>query len=332
MCRFTLLTVVIVNVLASLACCGAPGSFSPPRGEDKAAATPKRSATAEAEAAAKNKANREAYDAEVRRLKAEYRESLEEFRANKDILDKASEADAAARNKANREAYAAEVARLKAKRQESVEKFAVAKEGYDKAVPEYQKAKAEYDAAKQLAVARPPAGTISKPLREVALRKYREIIKLYPDTQAAKEAVKDVQILLDDAYVFIAARKLPPEPVQPVMPESPVLNSPPPPEDVAVVYRPEPTLSLPPPPEEVAVVYPPEPEEIAAAQANSAVVVTSVPAGGAVTGGGFSPAGKTTSRSDKSVHVSGYTTKNGTHVAPYTRGAPGTGTHKSKHY
>ncbi len=163
-----------------------------------------------------------------------------------------AEAETAAKNQANRREYEVEVEKRKAEHQESVEQYKADKESVEQSISIYSAAKKELDAAKKLGEARAVYESskredASKLLKDIAQRQFREIIKVFPETQAAKDA----GLLLKGEYVVV--RKLPPLPPAPAeMPK-----------------RPQP-LVLPAPPVELAVVYPPEPEEIAAEAARIA--------------------------------------------------------------
>ena len=220
-----------------------------------------------------------------------------------------AEADAELKNQENRKAWQADVARLTADHPKRVEKFKVDKAAYyDTAIPAYEKAMAEYKASKKLhnisldlaAAALDGRARTKQALKELSLRKYREFIKLNSDTQAAKDAAEDVETISRGGYVKV--RDLPPEPIRPEFPVEPV-------------------LTLPPEPQPVAVNYPPDPDDIAAGPAAPSTGET----GSSTTpyiGGGSGGAGASNS---KPVHVSGYTRKNGTYVAPHDRAAPGQG-------
>lgn len=182
-----------------------------------------------------------------------HKESKEEAEARAKAKAQA-EADAQAKNEANRKAYEAEVEDLKARHQEKQKQFEADQEAFKKANLAYQAAKAEYEGTRKLAMARGLYDDSQKKaakgfeleaakLREFADNRFREIIKLYPDTQAAK----DVRILLKGGDVV--PRKLPAKPNPPVVPVEP------------------PPLVLPSAPEPVAVVYPSDPEEEARARA-----------------------------------------------------------------
>lgn len=148
-----------------------------------------------------------------------------------------AEAEAKTKNEANRKAYDAQVLRLKAKHEESVVTFRSEKEAFEKASENYPIAKLEYDAAKKLALARErfDEGRNKTDLKlwEQGRNGLDEIVKQYPDTEAAQDA----KILLRGGLPKV--REVPAEPVRPLAPEEP------------------PPLVLPSPPERVAVVYPP---------------------------------------------------------------------------
>jgi hypothetical protein len=155
------------------------------------------------------------------------------------------EAEIDGKNKAANDAYDTEIAALKLKHQGELAAYRADKDAYDRALPIYLKAKVEYDAARRLKSARAPAGA-DESAREDYERRFkddyqkarREIIKLFPGTQAALDA----QSLLDGKGA--PYRKLPPEPTRPAPPS-------------------EPALALPPRPQPLPYVYPPSPEEIA---------------------------------------------------------------------
>jgi hypothetical protein len=146
-----------------------------------------------------------------------------------------AEAEAEAKNKANRAAYNAECGRLEAQHRAKIEKL---KADNDAA---YENAKATYAAGKKLhEICVDLAGsttdgraTTKDAYKSLALRTLREFIKRYPDTQAAKDAATDVELLLKGGSPKI--RNAPPVPV-PAKLDAPELKLPPPPEPVAVVY------------------------------------------------------------------------------------------------
>lgn len=165
------------------------------------------------------------------------------------------DAEIAATNQANKERYDADVARLTKAHERAVEKFENDTELYKQSLAAFDVAKAEYDAARKLKGTR-PAQAASAAVQEDFWRRFksdsqktwRQIIKDYPRTQAAKDA----QALLNGESPPPPYRTLPASPVQPTPPRRP------------------PPLKLPPPPELVPVVYPPSPEEIAEANAKAA--------------------------------------------------------------
>ena len=182
-----------------------------------------------------------------------------------------------------------------------MDRFREDKEAFKKDMLAYKAAKAEFDAAGDLKLAREfyDANKI-----DVANRRFREIIAAFPTTQAAKDA----KLLLDGDYV--AARKMPANPIRPVEPL-------------------EPTVSWPQPPEPVAVVYPPDPEAVALAEAVRNAEAATSGTGPSGTGpnsvtSGIQPISVGAHNGSKTVHVEGYFNKKGTYVQPYNRSEPGT--------
>jgi len=115
-----------------------------------------------------------------------------------------------AQDAANRKAYDAEVARLKAEHQEQIEKYENDQAAYQQNMRAYDADKAEYEATRKLNSARQLFGSYSSKVAP----KLKEIIKSYPDTQAAKDA----QMLLDGKEVPV--RNIPDVPVPPNQPKT----------------------------------------------------------------------------------------------------------------
>jgi hypothetical protein len=203
-----------------------------------------------------------------------------------------AEEEAALKNEADRKAYEAEVERLKAEYATKMEEYNAAKADYDVAMLAYNAAKREVEAARLLNLAREFDNPKGAP---IANRRYREIVKEYPGSQAAKDA----KVLLNGGYV--ALRR---SPLEPMRPEAPV----------------EPRLVLPRPPQPVAVEYPPDEDDGSA----PVIAENQIPDKDykSVAGGDYVTPIRLTN--GKTVFVRGHF-RNGHYVAPHMRSAPGTG-------
>jgi hypothetical protein len=204
-----------------------------------------------------------------------------------------AEAEAEAINEANRKVYVAEVERIKAAHVRELEKYRVEKEAYDTALAKYKTDKKEIEADSLLKLARmfidhkQTENANRRQKTEIAHRRLREIIKDYPETQAAKDA----RVLLSDGYV--KSRDTSIDPVPPIAPV-------------------EPRLVLPSPPPPAAVIYPPNADERMLPDSDYVTTRTGDYQTPIKLGNG------------KTVYVKGYF-RNGTYVQPHMRSQPGLG-------
>jgi hypothetical protein len=203
-----------------------------------------------------------------------------------------AEAEAEAKNEVNRKAYEADVERLKVKHAEKVEKYRIEQDLYDTAFAKFKIERAEVEAGRKLRLARM---FLEEKQTEIANRRLREIIKDYPDTQAAKDAT----ILLSNGYVKVRDTS-----VDPVAPVAPV----------------EPRLVLPAPPTPAAVIYPPDADDEPVKVADE----SKLPDSDYV----YTRSGDYRTPihlgNGKTVYVKGHY-RNGTYVQPHMRSAPGSG-------
>lgn len=153
---------------------------------------------------------------------AKYREETadKEIAAARENRKGDAEAEANAKNAANRIAHEAELAKAKAVYANQLEDYDTKKSNYDTLT-------AEYEGTRELNLART---FDSGKTKDVANRRFREVISKYPGTQAAKDA----KVLLDDG--FVEARK----PVSPTPPVKPQMVRPRGPDQVKVIYPPDP--------------------------------------------------------------------------------------------
>lgn len=139
-----------------------------------------------------------------------------------------SKAEAKTKNEANRKEYEANVERLKAAYQKDLEQFKVEQQRYEKDLAAYRVTVAEFEATTKLELAR---SLQDEKAVDAAKRRFQEIIKQHPTTQAAQDA----KILLNGGSV--KARKPLARPKQPRPPVEPQLVLPNPPEDVLLVEQ-----------------------------------------------------------------------------------------------
>jgi hypothetical protein len=204
-----------------------------------------------------------------------------------------AEAEAEAKNQANRKSYEAEVERVKAAHAEKLERYRVEKDAYDTALAKYKIDKTEVEAGRKLKLARI---FLDEKQSEIASRRLREIIKDYPDTQAAKDA----KIILGDGYVRVRDFS-----VDPVAPVAPI----------------EPRLVLPTEPLPVPVIYPFDDDEEPVKVADE----SKIPDSDYVTTKNGEYQTAILLGNGKTVYVRGYFRSDGTYVQPHMRSQPGSG-------
>ena len=228
-----------------------------------------------------------------------------------------AEAEAEAKNEENRKAHEAEVDSLKAAHEKKMETYRAEKEAFDKAIRVYQTSseaiRIEADAIRKLKVARIFDNPVEK---EIAQRKYREVISNYPGSLAAKDA----QRLLNGEVVN--EREAPARPIAPVLPVEPRLVLPAAPETVAVVYPPEPEETVTAPLTKQSEITPPQGNEIASAPLIKEAEIPDRDFKDARTAEYQTPIRLT---NGKTVYVRGHFS-NGHYVAAHMRAAPGTAT------